>query len=271
LPALVLAAPAPVAAQTVVPVAPFRSVELRDGVRAILRHGPTQRVTLLKGSADYSRFTIADGGRLVITKCKSRCPGEYDLEIEIVTADIAGILVAHGGTIQSRGSFPRQAEIVAAVRHGGTIDIRSMALDRVTASVEEGGRIFTMPQIALSASIVNGGQITYWGDARVESSVRHGGVITKGTAAEADKPLSELSPPLPSLPPVPSPRPIQPLRNLLRHQRSKARITATEMVNVQQNLISGYILPAVRGRDFTTPHGRSTDGSRGSHVRAVVG
>jgi hypothetical protein len=52
-----------------------------------------------------------------------------------------------------------------------------------------------MPQVVLSASVVNGGQITYWGDARIESSVRHGGAVTKGTAAEADRPLSELSPP----------------------------------------------------------------------------
>jgi hypothetical protein len=228
--ALVLAVSEPVAAQTVVPVAPFRSVELSDGGEVILRHGPTQRVTLLKGSLDYTRVTIADGHRLVIDKCKSRCPRGYALEIEIVTPDIAGILVAHGGTIQSRGSFPRQAEIGAAVRHGGTIDIRSMALDRVIASVEQGGRIFTTAQIALSASVVSGGLITYWGDALVKSSIRHGGVIIKGTADEAEKPLSDLSPPLASPPPVPSLRPIQPLRNPLRHQRSKARIMATEMV-----------------------------------------
>ena len=216
--ALVLTVSAPVSAQTVVPVEPFRSVELRGGGKAILRHGSTQRVTLLKGSTDYTRFTIADGGRLVIEKCEGRCPRGYDLEVEIVTADIDVILATDGGTIQSRGSFPRQAEIGAAVRDGGTIDIRSMALDRVTASVEEGGGIFTMPQIALSASIFNGGQITYWGDARVESSVRQGGVVIKGTAAEADKPLSELSPPLLIPPTPPTPRPVQPLRNIPRRQ-----------------------------------------------------
>lgn len=215
--ALVLAVSAPVAAQTVVPVAPFRSVELHDGAEVILRHGATQRVTLLKGSTDYTLFTIADGGRLVIDKCKSRCPPGYALEIEIVTPDIAAILASDGGRIQSRGSFPRQAEIEAAVRNGGTVDIRSMVVDRVNASVEEGGRIFAMPQVALSASIVNGGEITYWGDAHVDSSVRHGGAVTKGTAAEADKPLSELSPPvlIPPTPPTPL-RPVQPIRNLLK-------------------------------------------------------
>ena len=211
--ALALAMPAMVAAQTVVPFRPFSSVELRGGGKAILRYGPTQRVTLLKGSPDYTRVTIEDGGRLVIDNCKRQCPRGYDLQIEIVTPDIARISVADGGTIESRGSFPRQAEIGLAVRDGGTIDIRSMAVDSVTASVDEGGRIFTRPQTVMFARVVNGGNITYWGDARVKSSVQGGGGVTRGTAAEADKPTSELSPSLPSLSPIPALHPIQPLRN----------------------------------------------------------
>src|ERR1044071_1955081 len=188
--ALVVVVAAPAAAQTAVPVTPFRSVELHDGGHVVLRHGATQRVTLLKGSTDCAEFTLADGGRLVIDKSKGRdkykgrCPQGYELEIEIITPDIAEIFVADGGTIESRGSFPRQAEIKTVVRNGGTIDIRTIVTDRVTASVEEGGQILTMPQVALSAGVASGGQITYWGDARVESSVRDGGTITKGTAAE---------------------------------------------------------------------------------------
>lgn len=97
-----------------------------------------------------------------------------------------------GGSIQVDGSFPRQVEIKTAVGNGGVIDIRRMVTDRVNASVEQGGQIFVTPQIYLSAVIVNGGQIMYWGDARIESSVRQGGAVTKGSASEADKPLSEL-------------------------------------------------------------------------------
>ena len=232
--ALAHSMPVPVMAQTVVPLVPFRSVELRNGAEVILRHGPAQRVTLLKGSLDYTRVTIADGGRLVIDKCKSRCPREYVVEIEIVTPDIAGISVTDGGTIQSRGSFPRQAEIGAAVREGGTIDIRSMAVDKVTASVEQGGRILATPQTALFASVVEGGEITYWGDGRVESSVRRGGAVTKGTAAEADKPLSELSPPAsfsPAVPPVP---PIQPIRNVFWHHHPSNAQPAEALMPIEQ-------------------------------------
>jgi hypothetical protein len=191
--AIMLGVAASVAAQTVVSVAPFRSIELHDGGHVILRHGETQSVTLLKGSMDCAQFAIADGDRLVIDKYKEQCPRKYEFEIEIITPSIAEILVADGGRIQSRDSFPRQAEIKTVVRNGGTIDIRTMVADSITASVEEGGRIFGMPRIALFANIIDGGQITYWGDARVESSVRHGGAVTKGTADEADKPLSELS------------------------------------------------------------------------------
>jgi hypothetical protein len=201
----------PVATQTVVPLAPFSSVELRNGAVAILRYGAIPHVTLLKGTLDYTAVMV-ESGLLVVDKCKSRCPRGYELEIEIVTPDIARISVAHGGTIQSRGHFPRQTEISVAVSQGGTIDIRSMAMGRVTASVEQGGRIFTMAHIAMFASVVNGGNITYWGDADVKSSVHGGGSVTKGTEAEADKALSKLNPPLPFVPPTPPVPPIPPVR-----------------------------------------------------------
>ncbi|HKR60706.1 MAG TPA: hypothetical protein VJS64_13380 [Pyrinomonadaceae bacterium] len=203
-----------VRAQKVVPLAPFNSVELRNGTHAILQHGATQRVTLLKGSLDYTGVTIVDGGRLVVDRCKSECPRGYDLEIEIVTPDIARVSIADGGWIQSRGSFPRQAEMAVAVKDGGTIDIRSIPVGSVTASVYSGGRIFTRPLTAMSASVVDGGLITYWGDARVSKSIKGGGVVTRGTAAEAGQPLSDLSPRRESyVPPVPPVPPLQPVRD----------------------------------------------------------
>src|SRR5215204_2353657 len=99
---ILLTIAAPVAAQTTVSVAPFRSIELHDGGHVTLRYGQTQTVTLLKGSMDCAQFTIADGNRLVIDKYNDRCRRKYELEIEIITPDIAEILVADGGRIQSR-------------------------------------------------------------------------------------------------------------------------------------------------------------------------
>ncbi len=181
----------------------FNSVELRNGGKVFLRHGATQRVTLLKGSPVYTQVTITGEDRLLINKCRTDCPRRYELEIEIVTPDIAGISIADGGTIEVRDSFPPRKEIRVAVSQGGTIDIRSLTVDSVTASVDQGGKILTKPQSAMIASVRQGGNITYWGDAQVRSSVRDGGVVTKGTADEADKPLSELSDAVQSVPPVP--------------------------------------------------------------------
>ena len=174
----------------------------------ILRHGPTQRVTFLKGSPDQTQVTIASGDALVIEKCPSKCARGYELEIEIVTAELARLTVVHGGTIQSRGSFPRQAEIGVTVDNGGMIDIREMSAGSVTASVVSGGRILAKPLTVMVASVVDGGNITYWGDARVTQSIEHGGVVTRGAPSDADKPLLELGlsiapvPPVPALPPV---------------------------------------------------------------------
>lgn len=186
-----------------VDVAPFRSVELRHGGRAFLRYGPTQRVTFLKGGPAETQVTVTSGG-LLVEKCKRKCDRGY--ELEILTPDLARITVAEGGTIQSQGSFPQQAEIDVTVNNGGTIDVRSMSVASINASVISGGRIFTKPLAGLVASVVDGGIITYWGDAPVTSSIQHGGVITKGTTADAAEPLAGFSPVIAPVPPTP-PRP----------------------------------------------------------------
>lgn len=189
------------------PLAPFSSVEVRNGVHAILRYGPIQRVTFLKGSSDDIEVTVTSDNELVIDKCKNKCARGYELEVEIVVPELARITLAQGGWLQSRGTFPRQAEIDVTLDNGGTIDIRSMSVGTVTASVVSGGRILVMPLTAMRASVVQGGNITYWGDARVTQSIRHGGVITRGSASDFDKPLLESSaaiapvPAIPALPP----------------------------------------------------------------------
>jgi Putative auto-transporter adhesin, head GIN domain len=201
------------AAPTVIPVAQFRSVELHDGGNVIVRHGPTQRVTILMGDSRYTRIRVAGGQRLVIEKCQPDCPSDYQHRVEVITPEISAVSVSNGGTVQSVGAFPAQAAITAAVEQGGTVDIRSIPADAVDASVDSGGRIFTTPRMTLAATIVSGGGITYWGDPRVKRAVRDGGVVAKGTRADAGKPLSELNPPLAALPPIPPIAPIPPLRN----------------------------------------------------------
>ena len=176
--------------QTEVRLGRFSSVELRNGGKVFVRYGATQRVTLLKGSQTYTDVTLAGEDRLVIDKCRNKCPRGYELEVEIVAPYLVGISVAHGGSVEVRGSFPQRNEITVAVSNGGAIDIRSMMVASVKASVDQGGRIFTRPQSAMIASVRQGGEITYWGDAQVISSVQHGGVVTKGTSNEADKPLN---------------------------------------------------------------------------------
>lgn len=191
-------------------LAPFRAVETRNGAHAILRYGPTQQVSFLKGDPDQTRITIASGGRLIIDKqCRTKCSRGYELEVEIVTPALAQITVAHGGWLQSRGSFPRQADIDVTVDNGGTLDIRSMSVGSVTASVMSGGRILTTPLTAMAARVEDGGNITYWGDARVTQSIDHGGVVQRGSPEDADKPLSELGGALVPAPPIPARPPTQ--------------------------------------------------------------
>jgi hypothetical protein len=192
-----------VMAQKTVALAPFNSVELRNGGRVFLSHGATQQVTLLKGSQQCTQFTVVDGRRLVIDDNHQADCTDYELQVEIVIPDIKGIAVAHGGLIQSRGVFPNLSAISVAVNNGGNIDIRSMTVDSVTAAVNQGGRIFVRPRTALVASVANGGIVTYWGNPKVTSAIKGGGVVTKGTAAEANEPVQDTHPSFPVLPALP--------------------------------------------------------------------
>ena len=197
--------------QQAVSLAPFTSVQLDSGVKAILQYGSVQRVTLLKGSADVSVITVAQD-RLVIDKCRDKCPRGYELQVEIVTPLITAISVANGGAIESRGNFPRQAAMSLAVSHGGMVDARAILANNITAAVDQGGSILAKPQITMVASVRSGGVITYWGDAQVTSSTQHGGVVTKGAAADMDRPLPDLEPPV-SCPPTPPTPPAGPRRS----------------------------------------------------------
>jgi len=208
---IMLAVTVSAAGQERIPVGTFSSIAVRSGCRIVLRHGPSQQVTLRRGSLEFTSAATEDG-TLVIEGHRHGSPRGYRAEVEIVTPVIEALSVDSGGTIESQPGFPPQQTIDVAVSNGGTIDIRSIAAARVNASVSQGGRIFTKPGQSLRASVEQGGIITWWGHPVVESSTRHGGVITEGDEADASKPLSDLSPEfaLPPVPPIPPVPPVPP-------------------------------------------------------------
>ena len=191
--------------QQAVPLARFKSVELDGGVKAVLQYGSPQRVTILKGSGDVSLITVTQE-RLVIDKCRDKCPRGYELHVEIVTPLINAISVRNGGAIESQGNFPSHSAMSLAVSHGGLIDARAISANSITAAVNQGGRILARAEVTMVASVSNGGVITYWGNAQVTSSTEHGGEVTKGAADEADKPPSDFEAPASCSPEQPAPR-----------------------------------------------------------------
>ncbi len=72
-----------------------------------LKYGKEQHVTLIKGSTQFTRFSIEQGGGLSIDACNDNCPSHYDLEIEIVSPNISAIAIEGGGTICRAGKLPR--------------------------------------------------------------------------------------------------------------------------------------------------------------------
>jgi hypothetical protein len=169
----------PVAEGGVVSVPSFDSVELRGGGHVTLRYGATQRVTLVKGSAQVTRFAIEDGHKLSIDACEDNCPSDYDLDVEIATPRITGAAVSGGGRIVGESGFPAQDHVVAAVNGGGDVDLRAIAAGTVQAAVSGGGHIHVHADRELTAAVNGGGSIRYSGKGEVTSAINGGGSVQR--------------------------------------------------------------------------------------------
>jgi hypothetical protein len=174
-----LSLPAALHAAEVVPVAPFRSIELVAGGNVELVPGPVQRVTILSGSTAYTRFTMERGGKLRIDACNSRCPRNYPLHIRIESPRVPDLGVQAGGRITASPGFAPQAHLGAAVSAGGTIDLRAVPAEDVSAAVNAGGKIYVRPRATLSAAVHAGGEIRYSGNPAVSMAVSDGGDVRR--------------------------------------------------------------------------------------------
>ncbi|MEJ0025120.1 MAG: DUF2807 domain-containing protein [Rhizomicrobium sp.] len=170
---------APATAATVVPVAKFRQIHLRGGGHVVLRHGDAQRVTLLKGSTQFTTLTVRNGRELDIDACNANCPQHYDLEIEIVTPDLAGVAIEGGGAIGTQGAFPAQSNLAAAIHGGGEIDVHAISAGTVEAAVHGGGSVAVTATGMLMAAVHGGGAITYRGHPQVTQAVAGGGSVER--------------------------------------------------------------------------------------------
>jgi opacity protein-like surface antigen len=169
-------------AQTTVPVGHFEGVELNGGGHIVLRHGDIQRVTLLKGSTQYTKFHIEDGKNLVVDVCDSNCPTFYDLSIEITTPDIQSVGVNGGGSISTAAGFPAQRNLTAAIQGGGKIDTTSVDATAVSAAIQGGGELRVRAHNALTAAVNGGGDIRYAGSPHVTSAINGGGNVSRDGA-----------------------------------------------------------------------------------------
>lgn len=177
---LALAASAPALAAEFVPLPYFDSVELRGGGSVIVVPGPTERVTLLDGSTQFTSFRMEHGRQLKIDACNERCPQHYHLVIQIESPQVPGLAVTGGGAIETRPGFRPQAELAAAVRGGGRIDARALDVAQVAAAVDGGGDLLVRARSSLAASVRGGGAIRYWGNPALAISTQGGGSIERG-------------------------------------------------------------------------------------------
>ena len=113
----IIAVPA-ASAPTMVNVPHFGQIALHGGGHVVVKHGAEQRVTLLKGSIEYTRFSVGNGDHLFIYACNERCPERYDLDIEIVTPVLNSASI--GGPSMTTTAAPKAR--IAAIFCGAVAD-----------------------------------------------------------------------------------------------------------------------------------------------------
>ena len=175
--ALALAAPA-LAAETV-PAGPFRSLELRGGGEVTVRPGPVQRVTIVEGSSQISRFRVVGDGKLQIDVCDDNCPRQYRLRVEVESPHAPDVAIAGGGLIHAVGGFAPQSRLAVAIRGGGKIDMVPVSASSVSAAIHGGGLISVAARSTLAAAVNGGGEIRYSGNPRVSSAINGGGAVRR--------------------------------------------------------------------------------------------
>lgn len=164
-----------------VPLGAFDQIQLKGGGHVTIRHGAQQSVNIVKGSTQYTTFAIRDGHRLEIHACNDNCPMVYDLQIEIVTPELAGIGISGGGDVATEGSFPAQDRLDVAVNGGGDIDVKAIRATNVDAAVRGGGDVEVTAVKELNAAVSGGGAITYHGDPQVSEAVNGGGSVSRAS------------------------------------------------------------------------------------------
>ncbi|HWD28922.1 MAG TPA: hypothetical protein VG387_17240 [Rhizomicrobium sp.] len=95
--AVLSAAPA-FAADVVVPLPHFDSIELQGHGHVVLKPGTEQHVVMHRGGLEFTHFQVDGNHKLLISACNAACPWSYHLQIEITSPDIPATATG-GGTI----------------------------------------------------------------------------------------------------------------------------------------------------------------------------
>ena len=177
--AMALVASVPAVAAESVPVPHFSSVELRGGGNVAVVPGP-ERVTIVEGSSRFTHIYVDRHGSLKIDVCKSECPRNYRLRVQIQSPRVPVMAVDGGGAIDVAGGFGPVPALTLAVNGGGRIDTRSVNASDVTAAVNGGGQLLVRARAGLTGAVRGGGTIRYWGDPQVTSVIDGGGSIRPG-------------------------------------------------------------------------------------------
>ena len=166
-------------AGTEVKFASFSGISVHSGAHVILRHGTTQRVTVVKGDLGKADLHVS-GNTLDISPCKAWCWHVGEFEVEVISPKIDNVVAHSGGALQASGEFPKQASLHLTAHSGGAIEARAIPADAVNALAHSGGAIQLKALSSLEAEANSGGTISYTGNPpHLSIQSNSGGSISK--------------------------------------------------------------------------------------------
>ncbi|HEY5337156.1 MAG TPA: DUF2807 domain-containing protein [Rhizomicrobium sp.] len=172
-------------ADTTVPVGHFHSVTIEGMGHVTFVHGAQQRVVLKAGDTTNTQISVKDGGDLVFKSCPSKgwfgwnssCPSGYDLQVEITTPELSGVVIDGSGKIDSTGTFAPQPKLDVEINGSGNVDLAGIPAGASAVAIHGSGKVRIDARDALDVEIAGSGSVLYAGNPHISQTIMGSGEV----------------------------------------------------------------------------------------------
>jgi hypothetical protein len=157
----------------------FEKVVISGGGNIYIHHSLVSKI-ILKGTRTNVVKTKAEVvSDVLYINLSDKLTESSEFDVHIYTPVIKGIQLNGGGKVQVKEGFTVVDKFGCGINGGGRINLSSLKVNSLYASINGGGDIYTQVNKFLDGEIKGGGLILYQGSPKVESNIVSGGLIKK--------------------------------------------------------------------------------------------